>query len=160
MNHETSVRPSKYIVCVDSTELSQIALRFACIKAKKRHIQIDLLHVIAPNDMQAIGSIANKIEAEEREQAEALLISLSSLAYELSGIISSLWIRIGVPAQEIVAHTMENHDANMLVLAVAPGSKSGNRVIESLMSEAGEKLLIPMMLVPGNLTDQQMSELG
>lgn len=160
MNHDTSIRPSKYIVCVDDTELSQIALRFACIKAKKRHIQIDLLHVIAPNDMQVLGAVASKVEAEERQQAEALMKKLSELAYELSGIIPTLWIRCGVPSQEIVAHTLENHDANMLVLAVAPGSKSGNRVIESLMAEAGEKLLIPMMLVPGNLTDQQMSELG
>ncbi len=160
MNHEISVRPSKYIVCVDDTELSHIALRFACIKAKKRRIQIDLLHVIAPSDMQVLGAVASKVEAEERAQAETLMIKLSNLAYDISGIIPTLWIRSGVPAHEIVAHTMEHHDANMLVLAVAPGSKSGNRVIESLMMQAGEKLLIPMMLVPGNLTDQQMSELG
>lgn len=149
-------KPSKYIVCVDNTEISRIALRFACIKARKRNIMIDILHVIAPSDLQAMGGVAQKIEQEQRAEAEALLQSLAEEAYTLMGHCPSLSIRNGKPSDEIIAQTLEDPDANMLVLGVTPGSKSGNRVISYLTSQAGEKLLIPMMLVPGNMTDQQM----
>lgn len=155
-----TIKPSKYIVCVDNTEISRQALRFACIKARKRGIQIDILHVIPPADLQALGSVADKIEEEQRNEAEALLKELSQEAHDVSGVIPSLWIRSGNPSDEIIAHITENTDANMLVLGVTPGSKSGNRVINWLTSEAGDKLMIPMMLVPDNLTDQQMEELG
>lgn len=149
-------KPSKYIVCVDHTDISRMALRFACIKARKRHIMIDILHVIPPSDVQTMGAIAHKMEQEQRDAAEALLISLANEAYELMGRCPSLSIRSGKPSDEILAHTLEDPDANMLVLGVTPGSKSGNRVINYLTSQAGDTLLVPMMLVPGNLTDQQM----
>ena len=159
-NDTTDIQPSKYLVCVDNTEVSRIALRFACIKAARRGILIDMLHVIVPVDIQTIGAVASKIEKEQRAEAENLLQELAAEAYELSGVYPSLWIRRGSPAEEIIAQTLEDYDANMLVLGVTPGSKSGKRVIQSLTNQAGEKLLIPMMLVPGNLTDKQMEVLA
>lgn len=153
-------KSSKYLVCVDKTDVSRIALRFACIKAKRRNILIDMLHVIPPSDIQTLGAVANKIEKEQREEAEALLQELAKEAIEIAGVRPSLWIRSGKPADEIIAQTLDDYDANMLVLGITPGSKSGNRVINSLTSQAGEKLLIPLMLVPGNLTDKQMEALA
>lgn len=154
------IQPSKYLVCVDDTDVSRIALRFACIKARRRGILIDILHVIPPADIQAIGAVGDKIDKEQREEAEKLLQDMAAEAHELSGIRPSLWIRCGKPAEEIVAQTLEDYYTNMLVLGVTPGSKSGSRVISSLTSQAGEKLLIPLMLVPGNLTDRQMETLA
>lgn len=147
---------SKYIVCVDHTDISRMALRFACIKARKRNIRLDILHVIPPSDVQTMGAVAEKMEQEQREAAEKILQSLAEEAIELMGSPPQLSIRSGKVSDEIIAHTLDDADANMLVLGVTPGSKSGNRVISYLTSQAGEKLLVPMMLVPGNLTDQQM----
>jgi nucleotide-binding universal stress UspA family protein len=154
------LKSSKYLVCIDNTDVSRIALRFACIKGKRRNILIDMLHVIPPSDIQTIGAVASKIEKDQRDEAEALLQDMAKEAFELSGIRPSLWIRQGNPADEIIAQTLEDYDANMLVLGVTPGTKSGKRVIQSLTSQAGDKLLIPMMLVPGNLTDKQMEALA
>lgn len=151
------IRPSKYLVCVDNTDVSRMALRFACIKGKKRGILIDIMHVIEKEDVQALGGVAKKMEREKRQEAEDLLKELSSDAYEFSGVISSLWIKEGDPSDEIIDLAMSEPDINMLVLGVNPGSKSGNRVINWVTSK---ELLVPVMLVPATLTDQQMMELA
>jgi nucleotide-binding universal stress UspA family protein len=154
------IRPSKYLVCVDDTEVSRMALRFACIKGKARGIRIDVLHVIETQDVQTIGAIADKMAQEQRAHAEAFLSELAEEAHRVAGIIPSLWIREGNPSDEILELAMEEPDINMLVLGVNPGSKSGNRVINWVSSKAGDKLLVPVMLVPSTLTDQQMQELA
>lgn len=149
-------KPSKYVVCVDNSDVSRMALRFACIKARKRHIRLDILHVIPPSDVHAMGAVSEMIAQEQRQQAEEMLQAMAEEAFALMGEHPSLSIRTGKPSDEIITHMLDDPDANMLVLGVTPGSKSGNRVISYLTSQAGEKLLVPMMLVPGNLTDQQM----
>lgn len=155
-----AIRPSKYLVCVDDTEVSRMALRFACIKAQRRGITIEMLHVIEKQDMQALGMIADKMAQEQRSNAEALLKELAAQAHAATGISPSIWLREGNPSDEILAHIMEQPDINMLVLGVNPESKSGNRVINWVTSKAGDKLLIPVMLVPSNLTDSQMQQLA
>ena len=154
------IRQSKYLVCVDDTEVSCMALRFACIKARKRHILIDIMHVIPPSDIQALGGVAEKMRAEQRAEAETFLQELSQIAFELSGVMPTLWIREGDPSQEILDLALSQPDINMLVMGINPSSKSGNRVISWITSKAGEKLLVPVMLVPSTLTDQQMHQLA
>lgn len=154
------IKPSKYLVCVDDTDVSRMALRFACFKGKKRGILIDILHVTEKQDLQALGSVAEKMAQEQREHAEQLMQELAQEAYECAGITPSLWIKEGDPSDEILDLAISDPDINMLVLGVNPGSKSGNRVINWVTSKAGEKLLVPVMLVPATLTDQQMKELA
>lgn len=155
-----SLKPSKYLVCVDDTDVSRMALRFAAIKASARGILIDLLHVIPPTDVQTIGAVADKMQQEQREETEALMTRLAEEAMEVAGVRPSIWIREGDPSEEILDLAISDPDINMLVLGVNPGSKSGNRVINWVTSKAGDRLLVPVMLVPANLTDQQMKELA
>lgn len=153
------IKPSKYLVCVDDTEVSRMALKFACLKGEKRGILIDILHVIEKQDIQALG-VGEKMAYERRKEGEKLLQELAELAHECSGITPSLWLREGDPSDEILDLAISDPDINMLVLGVNPGSKSGNRVISWVTREAGDKLLVPVMLVPNTLTDQQMRELA
>ncbi|MCI5049639.1 MAG: universal stress protein [Rickettsiales bacterium] len=150
----------KYLVCVANSDVSRKALRFACMKAAKRNISIDVLHVMPPIDVQTLQSVADKMLEEQRAEAEELLKSMADEAQELTGIKPTLLIRSGNPAEEILAQTQEDYFTNMLVLGVSPGSNSGRRVISWLSNHSGTKLLIPMMLVPGNLTDEQMESLA
>ncbi len=155
-----TIKPSKYLVCVDDSDVSRMALRFACFKGARRGILIDILHVTEKQDLQALGAVSDKMEQEQRKAAETLLAELAAEAYECSGITPSLWIREGDPSDEILELAMEDPDINMIVLGVNPGSKSGKRVINWVTSKAGDRLLVPVMLVPANLTDQQMKELA
>ncbi|MAR56742.1 MAG: hypothetical protein CMM93_06120 [Rickettsiales bacterium] len=157
--HQFDIKPSKYLVCVDDTDVSRAATRFAAIKGAKRGILIDLLHVIVPSELQPMGSVAEKMKQEQREATEKLMQSLAEEAFEIAGITPSLWIKEGKPSEQILELAMSDPDINMIVLGVNQESKSGDRVISWLTSSA-EKLMVPIMLVPGNLTDAQMEKLG
>lgn len=151
--------PTKFLVCVDDSEASRVSLRFACIKAKKRGGLVDLLHVVQPADFQSLMGIADRMREEAKQKAEALLEKLSAEARELTGITPTILLREGAIGEEVLKAVVEDHGVNMLVLGVTPGPTRG-KLIAWIASQMGEQLLIPIMLVPGNLTDQQIDELS
>lgn len=160
MQPATSQKPAKFLVCATDCESSRTALRLACKKAQRRGDKIDILTVIEPASFQPLFSVADKISNERREQAEVILQGLAKTAYEESGIYPTLHLREGNPGEQILAAVMEDSDINMIVLGVSPQSKSDGKLINWLSERSGDSLLVPLMLVPGNLTDQQIEALA
>lgn len=153
------ITPAKYLVCVDTGSEALVALRFACIKAKKRGGQVAVLYVMPNADVRALSSVADKMRAERAAEAETLLGTLREEALRFAGIAIETIVREGSPGDEIIKYVMEDVDTNMLVLGVPQQAKRG-KLMTWLASQLGNKLLIPLMLVPGNLTDQQIEELS
>lgn len=151
---------SRYLVCIDGSEVARNAMRFACMKAKKRNLIVDLLHIVPPIEKQSLESVQEAMEAELRDDAEKMMQDHAAQAQELSGHAPSILIRHGDIIDEIIAQTNESEDANMLVLGIEPEKGSRGRLVSKLTSHMGHKLLIPIMLVPATLTDEQMEEVG
>ncbi len=154
------VPPTKFLVCVDKSDVSRVALRFACIKAKKCDGLVDILHITEPPQESALLGVGETIRAEARAAAEALAADLCREANEIAGIMPSILLREGKVGEEILKAAVEDYDAKMLVLGVTPGGSKRGRLISFLATQMGESLLIPILLVPGNLTDQQIEELS
>lgn len=151
---------SRYLVCIDGSDVAQRAMRFACMKAKKRNLLVDLVHVVPPIERQSLESIQEAMEAELRADAEAMMQEHAAEAQELSGHAPSILIRHGDIIDEIIAQTRESDEINMLVLGIEPEKGSRGRLVSKLTSHMGHKLLVPIMLVPASLTDEQMAEIG
>lgn len=151
--------PTKFLVCADGSDASHVALRFACIKAKKRGGLVDILHVVQPADFQSLMGIADRMREEAIQKAEVLLAELSAEAKRLTEIQPNILLREGSIGEEILKAAIDDHGVNMIVLGVTPGATRG-KLIAWIASQMGEQLLIPIMLVPGNLTDQQIEELS
>ncbi len=147
---------TKFLVCVDGREESRKALTLACLQAKRRNGVVDILHVMPPADFQTLGAIADRMRAERREEAEMLLKILAEEVNKTTGITPSFVLREGEIAEEIVAAVTEDPE----VIAVAQPSATRGKLIAWLASQLGNKLLVPLMLVPGNLTDQQLEEIS
>jgi nucleotide-binding universal stress UspA family protein len=160
MSKKIPSSPGKYLVCVAQNEESRIALRFACIKAKKRGGKVGMIHVTEPADVQTLFAVADKMNEERREEAESLMHKLAKEAHDSTGVMPSITICEGTIGEEIINAAIEDHDANMLVLGVASPSSNHGKLIAWIANQLSSKILIPMMLVPGNLTDQQMEELS
>lgn len=152
--------PTKFIVCVDKTDAARVALRFACIKAKKCEGLVDILHIMEPPESDALLGVAETMRAEARATAEAMVQDLCEQANEIAGIMPSILLREGKVGEQILKASMEDPDVKMLVLGVTPGGSKRGRLIAYLSTQMGESLLIPLLLVPGNLTDQQIEELS
>lgn len=147
----------KFIVCVDDSSAAQVALRFACKKAAKRGGHVEILHVIPPSDMQNMFGALEKAREEQRSEAEKLMATLSQAAFEYSGITPTVQVRQGNPGEEILNAVLEDQGVDMIMLGISPESTpEGRRLIQWLSATLGDKLLVPLLLVPGNLTDLQI----
>lgn len=155
---ENIVRSAKYLVCVDNREESRVALRLACMKAVARGSRVGMLHVIPPGDFQTLGMVADRMREERHAEAEQLLTKLADEANTAFGIRPSIMLREGIIGDEILATALEDPDVNMIVIGIAQATGRGT-LAAWLAAQLGHKLFIPLLMVPGNLTDQQLQSL-
>jgi len=154
----SAMKAPKYLVCVDGREESRAALRLGCLKAKARNGTVDILHVIAPADFQTLGAIADRMREERKKEGELLLKNLSDEATLAYGITPTPILHEGPTGDEIIAAALADHDVIMVVIGIAQGSGRGT-LATWLAGQLGSKLFIPLLMVPGNLTDQQLQSL-
>lgn len=151
----------KFLVCVNDKEHSRIALKFACTKAKWGRNLVEMLYIIDPIDYNTLFSVADVIKEERRAEAKKLLAELEKQAIEWCGMKPVSIIREGRIADEIFATIDEDPYISLLLVgASADGSTGKKGIITQLTSEIGSKYHIPLVIVPGNLTDQQIEELN
>lgn len=150
----------RYLVCVDARPECRVALRMACMKAAARGGAITLLHVIPPVDFQTLGAIADRMREERLHEGQELLNSLSEEAKNNFGITPTLLLVEGAAGDKIVETAMADPNIIILVLSIAHQQQAGlGKLAAWLAGQLGVTLFVPLLMVPGNLTDQQLSML-
>lgn len=150
----------KYLVCVSDSEHSRVAIKYACNQALHTNSVIELLYVIEPSDFRSIMAIADKIDEEQRQEAEQLMHDLASVATEWSSkMIPSFQIRQGDVAEEIMNAIEEDEAVTMVIMGTAADSPSRDTLLPELVEHIGERLMIPMLIIPGTMTDHQIKQL-
>ncbi len=150
----------RYLVCVDGRPECRIALRLACMKAKARTGYITLLHVVPPVDFQTLGSISDRMRIERMREGENLLAELSKQAQEDFGITPTLLLTEGQAGEKIIETAMSDPNIVILVVGITQQQHpSRGKLSAWLAGQLGGSLLVPMLMVPGNLTDEQLSNL-
>lgn len=150
---------SKLLICVNDSTHAEAALRFACLKASKQQAPLELLHVIEYDEHQHFLAISEIIQSEKRQTAEALLQQFAEAVHQQTGMIPSVTIREGKVGEEILAAIQEDDSFKMLILGSAAESTQRHALLPWLASHLGKKILIPLLIVPNNLTEEQMREL-
>ena len=158
-NVSIAARTPKYLVCVDAREESRTALRFACMKAAARAGNVTILHVLSPGDFQTLGAVAERMREEKLKEGETLLKSIADEAHQTFGIRPSILLREGQAGEEILTAAMEDPDITIVVLGIAREGSGRGTLAAWLSGQLGHKLLLPILMVPGNLTDQQLQSL-
>lgn len=157
---QKTVQPVKYLVCMNDSEHSRVALKFVCARMRKRNSVLDILHVLEPVDFSGIGAIADKIREEKRAEGQEFLSRMAEEVEKATGKKPALILREGAVEEQVVAAVGEDVNTHMLVLGASPDSNGRHMHITGLVKALGDKLLIPLLIVPGNLTDQQIEELA
>lgn len=119
-----------------------------------------MLRVIETEDrnQQWLG-VADIMRAEAEEQANAALDRASGRANGIAAITPERVIREGDPGKEILDVIDKDVDISMLVLAAAVGAEGPGPIITMLARTAGN-FPIPLTVVPGNLTDEDIDGLS
>jgi nucleotide-binding universal stress UspA family protein len=149
-----------FLVVVDETEEMHVALRYACRRARHTGGRVALLHVIEPGDPQPFRQVAELILAEQRAQAEELMQKMSAEVVELSGQLPVVHLRNGDRADQLLNLIEEEPDISVLVLAAGTGSEGPGPLISQLVGRLSGRLRVPITVVPGALSDEQIDLLA
>ena len=156
-----SKNKATYLVCVNEKEHSKIAVHFACVKAKATKSNVAMLYVIDPLDYNTLFSVADVIKEERRASASKLLDNMAKTAKKNTGIAPIGLIREGGIVDEVVASIQEDPSIKLLMLAAAEdGSSSKSGLLAQLTEDMGDRYHIPLLIVPGNLTEKEIEALN
>ena len=157
---DAAQQPNVFLVVVDNTPEMQVALRFASLRAKRTGGRVGLLRVVRKADFQHWAAIGNLMREEAREEAEQLLQEYAATVTELTGgEMPILYIKEGDTKSALVQLIDEDSQIRILVLAAATGKRGPGPLINFLMKKIIDKLRIPVTIVPGGLSNDQIDTL-
>lgn len=152
--------PRIFLVVVDQTEEMRVALQYAARRARHTGGRVALLHVIEPTDLQHWLAVETLMREERREEAEQLLQRLSAEVGEIAGALPIVYIREGRRRDELLALLEEEPGISILVLAAGTGPEGPGPLITALVGKMSGKMRVPVTIVPGSLTDEQIAGLA
>ena len=153
---EETANPRVFRVVVDETEELQVAVHYAARRAAHTGGRVAFLYVIEPSELQAWVAIENLAREERREEAEQLLHRLCEEIAPIAGSMPIVYIREGRRQDELLALIDEEPSISILVLAAGTGPEGPGPLITSLTGKRAARLRIPVTIVPGGLTMEQL----
>jgi nucleotide-binding universal stress UspA family protein len=153
---EKTSNPRVFLVVVDETEELQIAVHYAARRASHTGGRVALLYVIEPSELQHWVAIENLAREERREEAEQLMQRLCEEILPIAGSMPIVYIREGPRRDELLALINEEPSISILVLAAGTGPEGPGPLISYLAGKPAARLRIPITIVPGSLTMEQL----
>ena len=154
-----SAQPRIFLVVVDETEEHRVAVQYAARRAAHTGGRLALLYVIEPADMQQWLAVEELARAERREAAEEVLQRVCEEIGPVAGAMPIVYIREGRPRDELLELINEEPTISILVLAAGTGPEGPGPLISYLAGKPAARLRIPITIVPGGLTLDQVDAL-
>ncbi len=148
-----------FLVCVAHDKHSAVAARFAALRAQNSGGGVALLHVTQPPEFQHWAAVGKRMREETLDEAESLLDEMAAEVETILGAKPSRHIREGRIGEEILAQIEESETIDLLVVGAAPPDDGRGSLISWLAGQLAGRLNIPLVVVPGNLSDQQLLNL-
>jgi nucleotide-binding universal stress UspA family protein len=129
---------------------------FAARRAARVGANVVMLRVIETHDRnQQWAGVADIMKAEAHEEANAALDKYATRANGMAGITPERVVREGSTADEILGLIEDDEDIAILVLAAGTGKDGPGPLVASVGTAAGD-YPIPVAIVPGHLSDEEL----
>ena len=151
---------AKCLVIVDDTAEWDRAVYYASRWAIRVGGGVVMLRIIETEDQnqQWLG-VADIMRAEAHENANAALDRACGRAIGIAAIPPERVIREGSAIEQILGVIDEDTDIAMLVLAANPGPEGPGPLVTAMADTSGS-FPIPVMIVPGALSDAEIDALS
>jgi nucleotide-binding universal stress UspA family protein len=158
-SYEAGHKP-KFLVVVDGTPECDRAVYYASRRASRIGGGVVMLNVIETEDrnQQWLG-VADIMRAEAHENANAMLDQYAARANGVAALTPERVIREGDKVQEILKLIDEDEDIAALMLAAGVGKEGPGPLVASLGKSVGT-FPIPIAIVPGHLTDEELDAMS
>jgi len=150
----------KFLVVLDGTEECQVAVAFAACRMRRTGGIVKLLVVVEPDQFQHWIGVGNVMRAEAIEEANSWLDAAEEKIHEFGPIPIEREIREGKKADELEAAIAEDNHISILVLASSKSTDGPGPLVSSIAARGATALPIPVAIVPGFLTDDQITDLA
>ena len=148
-----------YLVVVDDSAESRVALRFAARRAAKTGGRVEVLGIVEPQDFVQFGGVQTAIEEEQRLRIEGVVSSAVGEILDESGLEANIIIRQGETVKTVRDYVAGRDEIAALVLGAAPSGHPGPLVANFTGNDAGQ-LPCPVMIIPGSLSDERLEALS
>jgi nucleotide-binding universal stress UspA family protein len=144
-----------FLLVVDETAELKVALRYASLRARATGGRVAMLYVTEPasSEWLAVGDLMRE---ERRTEAEHRLQELSARAQELSGEMPTLYVREGSLRDELLKLLAEEPSISILVLGADTGPRGPGPLVAALAGKYAGRLRLPLTIVPGSLSDEEV----
>ena len=147
------------LVVVDNSEEMHQALKYACSYARLAGGKVCLYACVEPAEFEYWAGVGELMRAEAREQVEASMATHADYAKRLTGEIPILYVREGEVGDELLELIAEEEGISLLVLGANTESDSAGPIVTFMMSKGAARCRVPISVVPGNLSDEQIDAL-
>jgi nucleotide-binding universal stress UspA family protein len=148
-----------YLVVVDDSAESRVALRFAARRAAKTGGRIEVLGIVEPQDFVQFGGVQAAMEEEQRLRIEGVVSAAIGEILDESGMDANIILRSGEAVRTVRDYLEGRDEVAALVLGAAPSGNPGALVANFTGHDAG-LLPCPVMIIPGSLTDERLEQLS
>lgn len=153
-------RVRNIIVVVDDSAESRVAIRFAASRAV--HIKgghLILFHAIQPAEFQHWVAVADRMREEAYEEACEMMDDIADRVEDYCGVHPRHVIMEGEPKQALRDFIEKTDDLFGLVLASNPDGNPGP-LVDYFSGPLVSDLKCPLIIVPGDLTDEEVDSLA
>ena len=158
-SYESGHRP-KFMVVVDQTPECARAVHFASRRTARTGASMIMLAVVDPPDNFEWLGVGEAMIEEAREEAQKQLDAAAREARSAAGVEPEQVIRVGNRADEIMKLINEDEDISFLVLAAGSAKDGPGPLVSTLAGRAAASFPIPIVIVPGGLTDEEIDALA
>lgn len=148
-----------YLVVVDDSAESRVALRFAARRAVKTGGTIEVLGIVEPQDFVQFGGVQTAIEEEQRLRIEGVVSAAIGETLDECGMQPNIIVRQGEAVKSVREYLEGRDEVAALVLGAAPSGSPGPLVVSFTGHDAG-LLPCPVMIIPGSLSDERLEQLS
>ncbi len=140
------------LVCVDTHNASIAVMRYACYRAKKLGFIVRVLAVMDNSHKNLLfGSRA--ISQDKHQQVEKNLQILLTKIHEETGVAPFVSIREGDITAEIIKEIRSIPKCATLLFGKSHNPLSDNTVLPKIIQKIGDKIRVPVAIIPENLSE-------
>jgi hypothetical protein len=159
-SYEVGHKP-KYLVIIDETPECDRAVYYGSRRAARTNSNLVMLAVvpIGESNQQWLG-VGDLMRQEAHEEVQKRLDHYAARAKNLAGIEPERVVKEGAKTDEVLKLIEEDEDISVLVLAAAAGNEGPGPLVSSLAHSGSGSFPIPITIVPGTLTDEELDALS
>ena len=146
----------KFLIVIDESKELEKAIYFAAKRAIHTDGKLSLLYIVDPAVNAQWSRIENLIEQEATSEAKKLCRGWAQKIKSRFDIDSEVIIKMGDRCEELLKLVGEDKNIRFLVLASSANNEEPGPLIKALTGKKIKDLSIPMVIIPGSLSEKEI----